>query len=369
VSICRPADGQGCMNWKRWSPPGRGSLAIATGLAAAVCTLPASAAAPAADGIHWVLHPHPTVMHYQGDTYRIQLWITDGSWRAGPDGREREQAVKIIISSRNHVSAELHAVQKHFYSFVIDRSRQRGFVHPSTAAASVHASEHSYGTLRLDLTFASTASRVTSCGGHTVYRRGRISGSLFFRPPHSSIGSVSGPPAHATLRHGDGSCEIGRTPEPKTVSGTPCPTTTYVATGESSPSNNIFSFVARRDPDGDTASIVAASNNSGPPYVWHTIEAVVPASRVQVASDLSSITIKGGRGSFLSGTAKATKSGPPTPWIAPAGCPSHSPAEGSLQAPEGNYTGDLTANFFLGRPRGVAGTQVAAHAYVDLQPK
>jgi hypothetical protein len=195
---------------------------------------------------------------------------------------------------------------------------------------------------------------------------GRLTGTLYFRPPHDSIGAITTFSRHATLSRSDADCKLASTPQPSFTSSTPCPSGAMVATGQSSPTTDLMGIIARRDPNSDHATINVVNHYGKQPYVWHTIHAVVPANHVQIASDFSSIDLRGGRGTFLRGSAHAKQSGPPTPWTATAGCPPDNSGGVSMQAPEGNFTGDFTTDFFLGRDRSVADVTVAATAWRDM---
>jgi len=327
---------------------------------------PASAGS-VADGVHWVLHPRPSTATHGSDAYKVRAWITDATWRQGEN--QREQAIKIVVSQARG-DGEMRALQTHAFTFFIDWRQQPGFTHRSDLrSARVRAEQHRYGqNIKLDLRFTSSRSKLSSCNGHTVARHGRLSGSVLFRPADSDIGRITSLSSRATLTHGDGTCPIDRSPNGEVTAHDPCPMTTSVALGETAPRNLMF-LVARRDPGSSTATINVTAWEDGPPDVWHTIEATVPAGHVQIASDFSSVEIRGGPGTFLHGTARGTQSGPPTPWNASAGCPEGSSAEGSLQAPEGNYTGDFEADFFIGGARSIGQWPVQATAYMDVEQR
>ena len=116
-----------------------------------------------------------------------------------------------------------------------------------------------------------------------------------------------------------------------------------------------ISAAAERDPDSPTATIGAIYLRYGPSWVAaHLLQATVPADWVQIADDLSSISVTGGgSGSYVTGQTTASASGPPQPWIAPAGC-ERTTGSGSIYREAGTYSGDLTFHFLLGGTRNVA---------------
>lgn len=342
------------------------AVASALGLA---CSLPGQPAAEASthDGVHWVLHPQESVIHHDGRDYRVRVWITDAVYRQGEN--EREQAIQVVIS-RSSGGGDLRAVQKHFFTFSTLYEQNQWFSHRADlSGARLRAEQHLNGDkIRLDMQFAAKRPATSSCHGHVSSRTGRLTGTVLFRAAKSRIGDVTALSQRAKLTHGDGTCTIGETPSPRVTAMEPCPATTSVALGETSPRGLLF-LIARRDPDSATATINVEAHENGPPTAVHTIEAVVPADRVQIAEDFRSIRIRGGRGTFVHGTANAYQSGPPTPWVASAGCPDGASAEASMQAPEGSYSGDFTARFFMGGYRSVTEIRVEATAYKNIEQR
>lgn len=200
------------------------------------------------------------------------------------------------------------------------------------------------------LTFTATENTTQHCDGHILRRVGRLSGTVKFRTGSGEIGLITEMPRTAVLLHHDGDCADDYT--------MPCPgnsraleASRYRYTRDRS---RWVAFEARRREDSGSATINLATTLSipgttSPRRVVREISAVVPLSSVKIADDLSQATIVPPRGSFLTGTLKATIEDPeqPSPYN-PDWC--GEPLRPYVRSTRGpaQLTGNLRGKFWIG---------------------
>jgi hypothetical protein len=334
------------------------ALLLIAGLVAAAAPSPAFASQ---GGTHWILRTPNYKATTAGRTQHIRLILTESQV---PNDEEPGYYRSIILTAIIHShwrqgSSVFH--EHELFPIPLSSGGENYFTRSSRrGVARLQANYPAWG-LRMDLRFTSTQLLSSGCGGGDTVQAGTVSGWMRFDPPGNAIRPLTAPPHKATLLHRAPNC--GSLPFPEwaypRIDNRACLSDGYGVAARA-PNSGDFEMVGFAESDGETATLRAETSRVG----YHLLVATVPADRLAVAHDLSSITVRGEDGTAMRGAAQATADPSGYP---PAGGPP--PCQGDAAGTEranSPLQGNFTVNFGFGGTRSVADFSVASFAFHEF---
>ena len=261
------------------------------------------------------------------------------------------ESVSVTISRSVNPAGVRSASQSHTYTF---GSLEGVFDHAANlSTASISTGDRLGKWGKLNLSFRQNAATKTSCGGDRKTRSGTISGSLELKTGTERFGTITNDPSRGTLSV-QGECGFGNNnpclPPSRAVSGFKGHRNTGVnsfrANGASSASISFF----WSDPldDGNTSF-----------RLQHFSSARVPARKVNVADNLGSATVRGAKGTWITGEATFRSNAAADTSASPCGNGKESVA---TRRP-GTIGGTLRVTSFLGKNVNADNTTGSATKY------
>ena len=297
----------------------------------------------------WVLKTRPTTVVRDGEQYRLRITVRESVIKEEYENSTttyREESAVVTMWSRSNPQGVAKAVQTHDYDYLINEDFGNHFRHSSTLEdATVRGGDPRSDEMRLRLAFDAETPGTRGCNGHITRRSGAITGSFEFHSVRGDIGSVTKVPTRAVLTHHDGQC----------------PNETFRRC-----SGDGLGAYAYRDGDRDmrveatvldgqdTATVTVYHRRWSRSSAHHEIRAVVPRSRVRIAPDLSSVTIRGLAGTYLRGRLHATATLPEQPRSGSQCGRDEECADAYTMRGTNAYTGDFVADFWIGADRRAA---------------
>jgi hypothetical protein len=281
----------------------------------------------------WSLNTQPLTFKRGGVSYQL----TVGAFES-----YQGESVSITISRTVDPKGVRLATQSHTYNFrfledVFDQASNL-----STASINTGNQLGKWGTLKLN--FRQNAATKTACKGEFKSRTGTISGSLELKTGTKRFATITNRPTRATLQTGNEGCA--------TPSTTSCP----------APSRGVGAFKTQRQA-GVNAHRVNGATSATVSFFWndmldgdgsrtlsHYSWARVPGKRVTVAKNLGTATVRGARGTWISGEGTFKSNGPAStsqPYPCGRG------KETLMTNRPGAMSGTLKVNSFLGKNVGV----------------
>ena len=307
----------------------------------------AGARAAAASWSSWWLRSDPVTFTKNGVSYQLILQASEYE-EAGVDN---DVYLSFDVRKTNDPAGVKKATQYHNWSFsgLTDR-----FTHRSTLSrAAVDSGDDLAPYGKVAIRFRQNAALKEKCGGGFLRRRGTLSGLLELKTGPSALGKITKLPTTATLHRYASSASCGGGGGPA-----PCPTPTRWVYGSRSGSDDLYLSAWKRD-GARVAHVYASRYGALSPtapgvsgWLSHSIWARMASSRLDIATDLSTATVRGASGTWLSGTATFAPSGPLRESGA-NGCGSAGTKEYLYKSRDGSMTGTLTADFLVGPDRTV----------------
>lgn len=282
----------------------------------------------------WSLNTTPLTFKRGGVKYQLSVAANESY---------QGESVSVTISRTVDPAGVRLASQSHTYTFSL---LDGVFDHANNLATASISTGNKLGKWgKLNLSFRQNAATKRACNGELKTRTGTISGSLELKTGTNRFATITNRPSRATLQTGSEGCTIPAT--------NPCP----------APSRGVGGFNEQRR-TGFSAHRVNGATSASVSFFWmdmlsddgsrtlsHYSWARVPGKKVNVASNLGTATVRGAKGTWISGEATFKSNGPA----------SASPAYPCGKAKEtlstyrpGNISGTLKVASFLGKNVGVA---------------
>jgi hypothetical protein len=274
----------------------------------------------------WQLTSEPVPFRRGGDRYLLEVSAFD--FGSG-------QQVQVTISQRRDPKGPRRAEQRHSYTFAVEDALT---FEDDLSSAKIDTGEQlgKYG--RLDLAFSKDGPLDRSCGGDQRSRTGTLSGTLQLKTGTALFGVIDEVPGEAEVTHTAGLCGFATDA---------CPPEDTGITGFADGGADGIVF-AQRNADDDVALIgMFWSERLSDPTkrLNHDLVAELPLRKVAISPDLGSATLRGAKGTWLSGTSTFGSTGPTE-----AGEPSECGKDGEVvyRSRPGKLNGTLKANSWLG---------------------
>lgn len=300
-----------------------GARALTLLLMAAAAALPVSpASAQSYEGEpdeQYSIASKPVTASHNGRDFRVAVSAHRSIWKQLDGGgneviAEEQTSVYISLSRVNDPDGVRKATQTQTYSFSLDDTGSMNSEvtsrpdHPTLASASVNTGTDMGNFGKMTFAFNANSDLKKTCtdnGGyvHRASRGGTLAGSLTLHTGTALFGTVKTLPTEATLQWKD---NIGC---PQYV---PCTPANRQMRGFRTSDN--FSISAYEREGATSATVMASrslplSGGSNEGRLASGVSATVPATNVTLADNLSTGTIKGAKGTWLSGTAVFDPSG------------------------------------------------------------
>lgn len=310
----------------------RGAMVLATLASVLLPVAPAAAAVGS-----YTLSSSPVTINRDGRTY--QLTITASQGEGGDSGT-------VSISKVSNPAGVAYARQDHQYSWTFAGNRFVPTSNLASATLKTSGEMGSFGTL--DLTFTQNGAVQNLCNTTVKKRPGTLAGSVTFNTGTPLFGTIRAVPSGATLIYNStGAC---------TDSGhnyNACPPPGFDVSGYRFPSNGLF-YVSASKANSETgpgrisfmrSAAMPPESTNAPGSVYRMVTAEVPRSDVTIAANLSSATISGEAGTWISGSATFASNGP-------VGTAYEDPCAGGRKSVytsrPGALSGSLNADVFVG---------------------
>lgn len=303
-------------------------LALVIG-ALAVPATPAAAQTASDSGEFWSLSTHSVPVKRGGQTYQLSLHASE---------HQGEEYLTISLGQRRDPKGVTVASRTVAYTFELsgDRFTQAGNL--SKAKVGSAKTMGSYGSVALE--FAKNAATKSSCKGHTKSRTGRLKGSLTLKTGTKLFGTIKNVPTKGTLYYSDGKCGHTET--------APCPPGGSNVSAYSYEENTAVSAGFNKVNGAKSVNVFAYRSEPGKiksAFIASYLDAKVPSTKVSIAKDLGSATVKGVKGTWLTGTGEFTAVG--DPFDTPAtDCGRNKKYVTTLRP--GEWQGNLAIDFLLG---------------------
>jgi len=256
--------------------------------AAVAAMLPATPAAAQVGTQSWQLESTSLTFRRGGEAYQLSLRAFE---------IEGNEVVQVAISQTRDPAGVRHAHQEHSYTFTLEDA----FTHADNLGSAKVVTGRKMGKYgRVSVTFSEDGPIDRSCNGHNRSRGGTLSGTMELNTGTDRFETVAGVPARATLTHIDGQCQAD-------VLANPCPHEGLDVTGFSEDLTGGFVFASK--PDGEKKATIGmfwdeVLGDDSSQRLSHALLVDLPRRRVTIADNLGSATLRGAKGTWLSGASR-----------------------------------------------------------------
>ena len=304
----------------------------------------------------WSLQSAATTFKKDGVKYRLRLSASESVVGGIVSGTSYTASV----SRTRDPKGVTRSTQSHTWFFSSQRDGFTANGKLTSASANSGTDLAPYG--KVAVKFTGTSALDKACNGGVKSRKGDLTGSLVLKTGTGSLGTIKALPSRATLTFisRDADCGGGGGP-------LPCPSNSKAAYGDRY-SKAPLSVWASRRAGSDAASVSASSweeltleKTTVFGSLSRSVFAVVAAKKVVVADNLSTATIGGAMGTWLSGTANfaAMQKATATNW---SPCGKDKVKEHRIITRNGTMTGSFAVDFFAGPDRKVGKGMDSAYA-------